>query len=450
MLFPTIEFVLFFFICFSLWLYPTKDINKKTILLSVFNIVFYSYHNPYLLLYLIAWTSLIYIVGKKQKLLYLAVGFGIIQLIFWRSVEAGYIAFNSFSTPLGISFFTFQGLTYIFAKMGLPKTKPEEHISNDENWCLIKLFAFIGFFPTVLSGPILRAKYWENQIKNPIELTNKTFSYAMTLICLGLFYKLCLSSYYDYYVKIAYSDPSNNTALNLWYGMYSYTFEIYHDFAGYSLMAMGIGLLFGFKIPDNFNSPYLSLSIKEFWQKWHMTFSSWLREYLYFGLGGNRGGNAKHIRNTFIVMLLCGAWHGLSSNYLMWGLLHAIAIVLYHLNKIKYKIPNFISWLITFNFISLSWIFFRSENVNSALIYIKSMFINNSTLEITGEHILLTMLFLISMFFHLIEFKILKERNYNNIIFNNALLSVLFWGVIIISILILAPSGTPPFIYFSF
>lgn len=462
MLFPTVEFVLFFIFVFGIYNFIKNDINK-IISIVLFNLIFYSFskinifvsplefiQNNSTTIYLLVWSLLIYYAGKKLNLRFIIISFAVLQLIYWKSVEAGYLNFTAFYTPLGISFFTFQGLTYLFARMKLPSKDKEQHI--DSPWGFWKTFAFIGFFPTVLSGPIMRARYWENNLKNPIEINQKTFSKAMSFIALGCFYKLCISSYLHDYVSVAFSSPKEETGINILIGMFAYTFEIYHDFAGYSLIAIGIALLLGFHIPDNFKQPYLSNNIRDFWQRWHISFSFWLRDYFYISaLGGSRKGYARHLINIFIIMIVCGAWHGLSSNYLVWGFMHALALVTFHLTKDKISINKYFSWFITFIYISIAWVFFRSTDYNQAIEFLSRMFFADAwTTSLATKDILVILSFFMLLLIQYFEYIFMKKDfQYSLFIFNNKF-SYITWGFIFIIILVVSPSGMPPFIYFNY
>jgi alginate O-acetyltransferase complex protein AlgI len=448
MLFPTLEFTIFCLLTLSLWIFASKE-KIRLYLLIVFNIIFYSYLNVTLTLYLVAWSCIVWIAGKHLNMKFLAISTGILQLVFWKMVDANYIEFQSFVTPLGISFFTFQGLTYIFARMKFPPHRQDEHL--DDAWTFSYVFAFTGFFPTVLSGPILRAKYWQTQFENPVVFSQKTINDALTLIALGAFYKLCLSSIFHDYVSVAFSSPKDETGVNLIIGLYAYTFEIYHDFAGYSLMAIGIALLYGFKIPDNFKQPYLSTNIRTFWQKWHISFSTWLRDYFYIALGGSKVSKTRHLTNTMIIMIVCGAWHGLSGNYLVWGLLHGLAVCFYHLIKDYVKLPTPVSWFITFNYVACAWIFFRSPDIQTGIDYFMTMFsVQSWTTDFSIKHYSLIALFIICLLLQKIEpFILNNDRQYTTFFFNKFTMP-LIWVVIFILILIVSPSGMPPFIYFSY
>ena len=462
MLFPTIEFLMFFIFSFFIYSF-VKTEKQKIISISIFNLIFYSFlhltsftnlfdffYNNSTTIYLIFWSFLIYWSGKNLNIKFFIIGFSILQLIYWKSVDAGFISFKPISTPLGISFFTFQGLTYLFARMKLPEKNIEQHIN--ESWNFLKVFAFIGFFPTILSGPIMRAKSWETDLKTDFVLDQAKFSKAMTFIAIGCFYKLCISSYFHDYVTMAFSSPKDETGINILIGLFSYTFEIYHDFAGYSLMAIGISLLLGFNIADNFKQPYLSKNIRDFWQRWHISFSFWLRDYFYIStLGGSRKCEYRHILNNFIVMLVCGAWHGLSVNYLMWGFMHAFAVVFFHLIKDKVKLPFILSWSLTFFYVSIAWVFFRAPDFETGFSFISRLFYIDAWQEKVNFHdFFMFILFFGALFLQYFESLFMKVHwSYSSFIFHNKI-SYLTWSIVFILILMISPSGMPPFIYFSY
>lgn len=462
MLFPTIEFLLFFFLSFGIY-HSVRTEQQKITAIVLFNLIFYSFShlnifvslpefisNNATTLYLLFWSLLVYWAGKTLNIRFFVIGFAILQLVYWKSVDAGFITFKPIATPLGISFFTFQGLTYLFARMKLPVRNPEQHIDN--SWGFWKVFAFTGFFPTVLSGPIMRAKAWELNVQTPVVITQSVFSKAMTWIAIGCFYKLCISSYFHDYVTLAFSNPSEETGINILIGLFSYTFEIYHDFAGYSLMAIGVALLLGFSIPENFKQPYLSKNIRDFWQRWHISFSFWLRDFFYISaLGGSRHGEARHIFNTFAVMIVCGAWHGLSANYLIWGFLHALGVVVFHLIKDKFTLPKFFGWFITFLYVSIAWVFFRAPDAQTGLDFISRLFFYDAwKTGLTMHDIFVFSLFFLVFFVQYIESLFMKvDWKYSSFIFSNKC-SYITWGVIFVLILIASPSGMPPFIYFSY
>lgn len=446
MIFPTFEFVVFFIFFIALWSF-SKTENHRIACICFFNIVFYGFYSPVMLGYLAGWAGLLYLFAKYPRKASWLIVFSIYQIFFWKMIDAKIWSVPSgIGVPLGVSFFTFQGLTYILGVLKKPTHLTQYHI--DAPWSFFKVFSFVGFFPTVFSGPILRAKKWEENLINPIEITNKVLHKAFIFIAIGCLYKLCFSSIFHEYVLEAYSNPKEESSVILLNGMYAYSLEIFHDFAGYSMMSIGIGLLMGFNIPTNFNAPYFAKDIKEFWQRWHISLSSWLRDYIYFFLGGSKVDKNRQLINVAIVMTLSGVWHGLSLNYLIWGLLHTIAIIFYHYRTKHFSINKYLSVFLLFNYVSLAWIFFRSPSASIAFDYIIQMLSFNFSSK--DFNLFLYGLIMICLSFQYYEAKIILFLENASILYKNIFTFCVFWVLMIVIILILSPSGMPPFIYFSY
>lgn len=446
MIFPTFEFVIFFILFFTFWSL-CKTQFQRVICLSYFNILFYAFYNPLMLGYLTGWSLILYIFGKYPKKSFILFIFAIYQLFFWKMVDAKvWLSEYPILIPLGISFFTFQGLTYVLGVLKKPEHLKEYHI--EKTWSFITIFSFVGFFPTVFSGPILRAKSWSDDLKNPIRVDNIVINKAFALIAIGCLYKLCFSSILHEYVQEAFSNPKDSSSILLLNGMYAYSLEIFHDFAGYTLISIGIGLLMGFKIPVNFNAPYFSSNIKEFWEKWHISLSSWLRDYIYFFLGGSKTTKLMQLINIALVMILSGIWHGLSLNYLIWGLLHTIAIIFYHIRNKKFSINKYLATFLLFNYISFAWIFFRSPTATIGFEYIQTILKFN--LDWKDLNWGLYSLIIICFIFQYHEKNIISFLENKKILYKNMFTFCFFWILIFILILIISPSGMPPFIYFSY
>jgi alginate O-acetyltransferase complex protein AlgI len=446
MIFPTFEFVIFFILFITLWSFAKTEV-KRVLCITAFNIVFYGFYSPLMLGYLAAWAGLLYLFSKYPRKAIGVIIFSIYQIFFWKMIDAKIWSLPSgIVAPLGVSFFTFQGLTYILGVLKKPAHLAQYHI--EEPWSFLKVFSFVGFFPTVISGPILRAKNWEENLKSPITITNEILHRAFIFIAIGCLYKLCFSSIFHDYVSEAYSNPKDESSLILLNGMYAYSLEIFHDFAGYSMMSIGIGLLMGFNIPINFNAPYFAKDIKEFWQRWHISLSSWLRDYIYFFLGGSKVDKSRQLINVALVMTLSGIWHGLSLNYLIWGLMHTVAIVFYHSRAKHFNINKYLCVFLLFNYVSLAWIFFRSPSATIAFDYIQQMCsFNFSTKDF---NFFLYSLIVLCLVFQYYESTVISYLEKATIIYKNIFTFCLFWIVIIVSILALSPAGMPPFIYFSY
>lgn len=270
--------------------------------------------------------------------------------------------------PVGISFYTFQTLSYtidIYRK----KLEPTRSI--------IDFAFFVSFFPQLVAGPIVRASVFLPQIRMPFNVTREDLGRAVFLIATGLFKKAVISDYISVnFVDRVFEQPLLYTGFENLMAVYGYAVQIYCDFSGYSDMAIGLALLMGFKLPDNFNAPYKAASVTEFWRRWHISLSSWLRDYLYIPLGGNRTGRIRTYINLLITMLLGGLWHGAAWKFVVWGGLHGLALTVEKLfNSIlprnRHIVFRGIGIMLTFHFVCFTWIFFRADGFNEALIIIE-------------------------------------------------------------------------------
>jgi len=264
--------------------------------------------------------------------------------------------------PVGISFFTFQTISYTM-DVYRGKVKPVRNI--------IDFGFYVSFFPQLVAGPIVRAADFVPQLYRDYILTVREMGHALFLILSGLIKKMMISDYISInFVDRIFSDPVAYSGFENLLGVYGYSLQIYCDFSGYTDIAIGIGLLLGFRLPVNFNSPYKAGNISNFWKRWHISLSSWLRDYLYIPLGGSRKGAIRTHINLLITMLLGGLWHGANLRFVIWGGLHGIGLVFHKLwlklfpaKKRPSRIQKFIAVFITFHFVTLLWIFFRAENM---------------------------------------------------------------------------------------
>jgi len=277
--------------------------------------------------------------------------------------------------PVGISFYTFENISYtvdVYRGEFVPVKKFNEYL------------LFLSFFPKLVMGPIVRAKDFIPQITFPFHITKEDFANGFVLIVSGLFKKLIISDYITLnYVNYIFDAPERYSGLECLFAVYGYAVVIYCDFSGYSNIAIGIAQWLGFKIPPNFLYPYQSLDITDFWRRWHISLSNWLRDYLYIPLGGNRKGKFRQYLNLAATMLFGGLWHGASFNFIIWGGLHGIALSIYKLwhqatKKItnhwqKFGIYQFFSLLLTFNFVCFCWIFFKASSLTEAVTMINQI-----------------------------------------------------------------------------
>jgi len=271
--------------------------------------------------------------------------------------------------PVGISFYTFENLSYTI-DVYRGEFKPEKKFIN--------YLLFLSFFPKLVMGPIVRAKDFIPQLHKPYVVTEADFAEGFYLIFSGLFKKLIISDYLTVnFVNYIFEDPSRHTGLECLFAVLGYAIVIYCDFSGYSDVAIGIAKWLGITIPPNFRSPYQSKSITEFWRRWHISLSSWLKDYLYiFWLGGNRKGKARTYVNLFITMLLGGLWHGANWTFIVWGAIHGTGLAIHkvwegwsdkRLGAVNNtKVYNFFAGLLTFAFVCFAWIFFKSANFEAA------------------------------------------------------------------------------------
>jgi D-alanyl-lipoteichoic acid acyltransferase DltB (MBOAT superfamily) len=269
--------------------------------------------------------------------------------------------------PIGISFYTFQILSYTF-DVYRRRVAPVGNI--------IDFGFYVSFFPSLVAGPIVRASDFIPQIYKEYSITRREMWQAVFLIMSGLVKKVVISDYISLnFVDRVFDVPALFSGFELLMGVYGYAIQIYCDFSGYTDVAIGLALLLGFRLPPNFNSPYRAAGLREFWQRWHISLSSWLRDYLYITLGGSRKGRARTYLNLMLTMLLGGLWHGASYKFIIWGGLHGLALAAGRrwgerratLRLGKLKLPGFVQILLTFHFVCLTWIFFRAASVSLAL-----------------------------------------------------------------------------------
>jgi len=267
--------------------------------------------------------------------------------------------------PLGISFYTFQSMSYTI-DVYRGHARPLKNITN--------FACYVSMFPQLVAGPIIRYAEVADQLRSRTHTVTK-FARGAAFLCVGLAKKVWLANPAGKVADVAFSADSLNM-LDAWYGAVAYAFQIYFDFSAYSDMAIGIGLMLGFVYPKNFNSPYLAVSITDFWRRWHISLSSWLRDYLYIPLGGNRRGEIRTYVNLMTVMLLGGLWHGASWTFVVWGGLHGLFLMLERLqgkNSIYHRLPQALQVACTFLLLLITWVFFRAETMADATRYLGNM-----------------------------------------------------------------------------
>jgi alginate O-acetyltransferase complex protein AlgI len=264
------------------------------------------------------------------------------------------------SLPLGISFFTFQQIAYLV----------DSYRRETSEYNFVNYLLFVTFFPQLIAGPIVHHKeiipqlnsIWRKAIRYPY------IQRGLYIFGIGLFKKLILADTFAIWVGEGFDNPEKLDFITAWVTSLCYTFQIYFDFSGYCDMAVGLGYLFNISIPMNFNSPYKSNNIQEFWRRWHITLSRFLRDYFYIPLGGSRCSFAREQFNLLIVFVWAGLWHGASWMFVIWGALHGCAMILHRIwTRFGFQMSSILGWILTFNFVNLTWIFFRAKSIDDAL-----------------------------------------------------------------------------------
>ena len=390
MLFNSYEFLFLFFplVLISYFIFNKFDKNQFAKgWLVVVSLYFYAYFNPSYLSIIIISILINYSLGnllhsekksdfQRKLILILGIILNVSILGYFKYYDFFIwninIIFNTnFSLlnlmlPLGISFFTFQQLSFVI------DSYRKENIKYDFlSYCL-----FVTFFPQLIAGPIVLPSEMLPQFE---DIKNKTINYknlnkGLYIFSIGLAKKVLIADSIAPFANTGFDKMNSLTFIEGWLTSISYSMQLYFDFSGYCDMAMGIALMFNIVLPLNFNSPYKSRNIQEFWGRWHITLGRFLTNYLYIPLGGNRKGSLKTLRNLLIVFLVSGLWHGAGWTFIIWGGLHGVAILIHRLWQQSSRTMNkWVGWIITLNFVNIFWIFFRAKNLKSALLVLESM-----------------------------------------------------------------------------
>jgi len=354
--------------------------------------------------------------------------------------------------PVGISFFTFHTMSYLIDLY-------RGHIPPSRN--PVKFFLFVSFFPQLVAGPILRASGFLPQLDRPVRVTWPNAVSGAQLFIGGIIQKSLFADHLSIFVDQVYRSPELYSPGTLWLALAAYSMQIFCDFAGYSLMAIGTARILGFELPENFRMPYLSQSIAEFWRRWHISLSTWLRDYLYIPLGGNRHGPTRTQVNMLITMLLGGLWHGASWNFVLWGGMHGVALGVQRAWvgwresrgwSAERSGPGYrtASWALTLLFCSLAWVPFRSPSFDATLVVLRGLFRESGSM--TWYHTPSVLILGAAVVWHLAyQF---APAIVNRLPFRpdelTAWPAMLVLGYSILIIVLLAPLNTSPFIYFQF
>lgn len=293
----------------------------------------------------------------------------------WNAMVEGNFQPLDIILPVGISFYTFQSISYIVDVY-------KGRVAPTSTW--LEYLFFLSFFPALVAGPIVRADYFIPQIRQNRHATTQETFIGLWLIILGIVKKAIIADYIAQYNDLIFQTPTGYSGFESLMGVIGYTMQIYCDFSGYSDMAIGIALIMGFKLMKNFDFPYKSKNLTEFWRRWHISLSTWLRDYLYIPLGGNRKGTIRTYVNNFLTMLIGGLWHGAAWKFVFWGAMHGVGLAVHKACKpLLSRVPDnrwtkAVAWSVTMLYVSLLWVFFRADSWTDSWLIIKNIFTNFS------------------------------------------------------------------------
>lgn len=462
MQFPTLEFLLFFSgILLVLYLIKKNNLLIKLWLLLASFAFYASFDIRFvgILVYSIVYNYLLIELSRsveknfRKYVLVSGIILNILTLVLFKYYDFFRINLSSsFGTdlsvlsiliPVGISFFTFKNISVLIDHY-------KDEIKQDFNF--IDYSLFVSFFPQILAGPLMRFGDFLEQLNNiSFEFERENLQKNLGRFLLGVFKKIVVVSYLnEALVGGVFQIPSQYSFVDLWLGMYAYAIVIYMDFSGYSDMAISISRLIGFKSPENFNKPYFAKDIQDFWRRWHMSLSNWVRDYFYIPLGGNRKGIIMQSFNIVFTMTLIGLWHGVGETFIIWGFLHGILLLITILLKkigILGYVPKIFRIIINFHIIAFLWILFNSENMQVVLDYLNGMF-NFESISLSID---LNIIFLIisSLIIQFNEVKIISW--YSKTIGSLRIpFQALVWGILLLVILLFGPDTVPDFIYYRF
>lgn len=475
MVFSSVIFLVYFLPAFLLLYFITPK-NLKNFVLLGSSIFFYAWGAPKFIFVILATTTvdfyfvrLLHNAGdeKKRKLfLVLSLCLNVGLLFYFKycnffvenvnsilgACGVSQLGWTSVVLPIGISFYTFESITYVV------DVYRKVHKPLDNFW---QYQLYIILFPKLIAGPIIRYHEIHDQIAD--RSANDTLDNKLTgfyRFCLGLGKKVLIANVMAAKADEIFNMPTETLTSSLaWIGMLAYTFQIYFDFSGYSDMAIGIGKMIGFKFPENFDNPYTSKSITEFWRRWHITLGSWMKNYLYIPLGGNKvNSKYKLYFNLWIVFILSGFWHGAAWTFIIWGVYHGMWLILERvfLNKVYEKIGVVASTIICFLLVAIGWVFFRAEKTSDALVFVKKLFTLDFKLPehfLDNEFLFFGASAILFSFFA--SFSIGRKIQ-NTVYFSyyglggNLVAAIIACALFTISLASITSSGFNPFIYFRF
>lgn len=458
MLFSSLIFIFAFFPLF-LSIYYVVPFKCKNIILLIFSLIFYAWGEPKYIILLLLITLLNYICGifidknkdnKKTKRIIL------ILCIISNLVILGYFKYTNFIInnlnslglkfnvlnvvlPLGISFYIFQTMSYTI-DLYRNKVKVEKNFFT--------FLTYVSMFPQLVAGPIVRYEDVAKELKYR-KINFKCFYEGLFIFLTGLFFKVLIANNVGFLHSLILNDIETSSLLTAWLGLIAYAIQIYFDFNGYSTMAIGMGKMLGFKYPNNFNYPYISKSITDFWRRWHITLSSWFKDYVYIPLGGNRVKKIRWVLNLLIVWSLTGIWHGASWNFVIWGLYFGVLLIIEKLFIGKYleKLPKTLQHIYALFFILMGWLIFFSDDLNLLKVYLSKIFINKNIID--NQFIFYLKNYFVFIFGGIIlSIPIFKNVKSSKII--NVCIVFVYIFLFILTICQLVSDSFNPFLYFRF
>ena len=459
---------LFGFLPLLLWLYFLAKDKYRNYILLAFSLIFYGFGGPKLLVMMITIVMLDFVAAivldkcesKKVRkfIISLTVILNIGTLFYFKYTGFTVQVINNLINlnipvpqivlPIGISFYTFQAMSYVI-DVYRKEVKANRNPFN--------VLLYVSMFPQLVAGPIVRYKTVAEEIEKR-EVKVETFALGLERFIFGLAKKLIVANNTGKLADVIFEAEILTTPL-AWLGAISYALQIYFDFSAYSDMAIGLGKMFGFNFEENFNYPYISKSVTEFWRRWHISLSTWFRDYVYIPLGGNRKGVARQILNLFIVWSLTGIWHGAAVNFLLWGLYYFLFLVLekFVLKKEESKLPKWIGHVYTLFVVLIGWVLFRAEGLTECIRVLKAMFIPTVLdttfaqftiyLQSYGLYILAGIVLSMPVF---PKIKEIITKKYEGKIWVSILYYLFVLGIFALSVIFLSQATYNPFIYFRF
>jgi D-alanyl-lipoteichoic acid acyltransferase DltB (MBOAT superfamily) len=472
MLFNSLPFLIFAIVFFAFWPFLNKKKNARYSGIVLFSFLFYGWWD-WRFLFLILFSGIIdYLAGlliysnQKRKKLYLAISLvanvgslaifkyaGLLaesldSILSLASINIGLqnnLPEFTLILPVGISFYTFQSMSYTI-DIYRNQLKPTKNIFH--------FFAFLAMFPQLVAGPIIRAKNLLKQLEEYKETTSLQTWNGLKLITYGYFQKTVIADNVAMLVNPAFKGVGGNDSMIYWWiVMICFSLQIYFDFSGYSSIARGLAKLMGYHFKMNFNHPYISTSLKEFWQRWHISLSTWFRDYVYFALGGSKKSKLRSHVNMWITMTISGLWHGAAFTFIFWGLIHSLFLSIERASNWTRKISTFpggktICWVIVMVQVIIAWTFFRAETMQQAFGIINRLFSTTTTLIVTSQFFNALTFLLIGLLFEIMYFLQLKNKHFRKAFKNIWAEAITIALLVTMSIFFRGPEQE--FIYFQF